>query len=77
MRFGTRLAVAFFLSAGGAAAQQETPEAPFGDRVSERIPFYHRAAPTIAAEFRPSSRCRRAEHRVCSGGCRLFANALG
>jgi hypothetical protein len=29
-------------------AQQERPEAPFGDRVSERIPFYHRAAPTIA-----------------------------
>lgn len=31
-----------------AQAQQERPEAPFGDRVSERIPFYHRAAPTIA-----------------------------
>lgn len=31
-----------------AQAQQELPEAPFGDRVSERIPFYHRVAPTIA-----------------------------
>jgi len=41
------LAVFLFL-AFGAAAQQEAPEAPFGDRVSERIPFYHRAAPTIA-----------------------------
>jgi hypothetical protein len=29
-------------------AQYERAEAPFGDRVSERIPFYHRAAPTIA-----------------------------
>jgi hypothetical protein len=29
-------------------AQAEPLEAPFGDRVSERIPFYHRAAPTIA-----------------------------
>jgi hypothetical protein len=31
-----------------AHAQVERAEAPFGDRVSERIPFYHRAAPTIA-----------------------------
>src|SRR5438552_739451 len=29
-------------------AQLERPEAPFGDKVSERIPSYHRAAPTIA-----------------------------
>jgi hypothetical protein len=29
-------------------AQSERPEAPFGDKVSERIQFYHRAAPTIA-----------------------------
>ena len=29
-------------------AQFERPEAPFGDKVSERIPSYHRAAPTIA-----------------------------
>jgi uncharacterized protein (TIGR01244 family) len=29
-------------------AQQEATEAPFGDKVSERIPFYHRAAPTVA-----------------------------
>ena len=40
--------LAFLLPAVGAVAQQEAPEAPFGDRVSERIPFYHRAAPTIA-----------------------------
>jgi uncharacterized protein (TIGR01244 family) len=30
------------------SAQQQTAEAPFGDKVSERVPFYHRAAPTIA-----------------------------
>jgi hypothetical protein len=29
-------------------AQTEKSEAPFGDTVSERIPLYHRAAPTIA-----------------------------
>jgi hypothetical protein len=29
-------------------AQSQRPEVPFGDKVSERIPFYHRAAPTIA-----------------------------
>jgi uncharacterized protein (TIGR01244 family) len=43
------LALALAISfAAGALAQQEAPEAPFGDRVSERIPFYHRAAPTVA-----------------------------
>ena len=42
------MVLAFLLRAVGAVAQQEAPEAPFGDRVSERIPFYHRAAPTIA-----------------------------
>jgi hypothetical protein len=31
-----------------AHAQSERLEAPFGDTVSERVPFYHRAAPTIA-----------------------------
>jgi hypothetical protein len=31
-----------------AQAQQQRLEAPFGDRVSERMPSYHRAAPTIA-----------------------------
>jgi hypothetical protein len=31
-----------------ASAQQEKTEAPFGDKVSERIPMYHRAAPTVA-----------------------------
>jgi uncharacterized protein (TIGR01244 family) len=29
-------------------AQTEKTEAPFGDTVSERIPLYHRAAPTVA-----------------------------
>jgi uncharacterized protein (TIGR01244 family) len=33
-------------------AQVERPEAPFGDKVSERIPFYHRAAPTVATAGR-------------------------
>jgi hypothetical protein len=28
-------------------AQYETGEAPFGDKVSERIPRYHRASPTV------------------------------
>lgn len=28
-------------------AQYETVEAPFGDKVSERIPMYHRASPTV------------------------------
>jgi protein tyrosine phosphatase (PTP) superfamily phosphohydrolase (DUF442 family) len=28
-------------------AQSETGEAPFGDKVSERIPMYHRASPTV------------------------------
>jgi hypothetical protein len=28
-------------------AQYERSEAPFGDKVSERVPAYHRAAPTI------------------------------
>jgi hypothetical protein len=28
-------------------AQYETGEAPFGDKVSERIPMYHRASPTV------------------------------
>ena len=45
-RFAAALAVTLW--AGAAAGQQEAAEAPFGDRVSERIPFYHRAAPTIA-----------------------------
>lgn len=50
MRSGARSAVAlaFLLLSLGASAEQEVPEAPFGDRVSKRIPFYHRAAPTIA-----------------------------
>ena len=30
-----------------AKAQYERLEAPFGDKVSERIPSYHRAAPTV------------------------------
>jgi hypothetical protein len=42
MRSGSRSALALVCSllwAGGAGAQREAPEAPFGDRVSERIPF--------------------------------------
>ncbi|HEY7747633.1 MAG TPA: hypothetical protein VH933_03055 [Aestuariivirgaceae bacterium] len=35
------------LMAGSSLSQPEEPEAPFGDKVSERIPFYHRAAPAI------------------------------
>jgi protein tyrosine phosphatase (PTP) superfamily phosphohydrolase (DUF442 family) len=42
------LPLVYAMTATKAQAQQERPEAPFGDRVSERIPFYHRAAPTIA-----------------------------
>jgi hypothetical protein len=42
------IALALSLTFSLAQAQQEAPEAPFGDRVSERIPFYHCAAPTIA-----------------------------
>jgi uncharacterized protein (TIGR01244 family) len=42
------LALAIALGTAAADAQQEAPEAPFGDKVSERIPFYHRAAPTVA-----------------------------
>jgi hypothetical protein len=38
----------YTMTSAAAQAQQERPEAPFGDRVSERIPFYHRAAPTVA-----------------------------
>jgi uncharacterized protein (TIGR01244 family) len=41
------LALCFLVSAR-LYAQPEPLEAPFGDKVSERIPFYHRAAPTIA-----------------------------
>jgi uncharacterized protein (TIGR01244 family) len=52
IRLFPHLALAFALVVGygmtGAVAQQAASEAPFGDRVSERIPFYHRAAPTIA-----------------------------
>lgn len=47
----TVIAVLFAVSAMLAlpgSAQTEKTEAPFGDKVSERIPFYHRAAPTIA-----------------------------
>jgi hypothetical protein len=40
-------AVCLLLPAG-LYAQSERPEAPFGDKVSERIPFYHRAAPMVA-----------------------------
>src|SRR5262245_27258293 len=47
-RFALVLALVLSLATGQALAQQEAPEAPFGYRVSERIPFYHRAAPTIA-----------------------------
>lgn len=42
------LAWTILYTMAAAWAQQERPEAPFGDRVSERIPFYHRAAPTVA-----------------------------
>jgi hypothetical protein len=47
---GLPIVAAMILSswAGAAAAQQEAPEAPFGDRVSERVPYYHRAAPAVA-----------------------------
>jgi uncharacterized protein (TIGR01244 family) len=37
-----------FLMPAEAQAQSERLEAPFGDTVSERVPFYHRAAPTVA-----------------------------
>jgi hypothetical protein len=37
-----------FLVPAEAQSQSERLEAPFGDTVGERIPFYHRAAPTIA-----------------------------
>ena len=40
-------ALCLLLSAG-LHAQSERPEAPFGDKVSERIPFYPRAAPMVA-----------------------------
>jgi hypothetical protein len=53
--YSRRLALQMFawpllytMTSVAAQTQQERPEAPFGDRVSERIPFYHRAAPTIA-----------------------------
>jgi len=46
--FAVVLAMALSLATGIAIAQQVAPEAPFGDRVSGRIPYYHRAAPTIA-----------------------------
>lgn len=36
------------MTAGSSSAQPGVAEAPFGDKVSERIPFYHRAAPTVA-----------------------------
>jgi hypothetical protein len=42
------LVLCFFLVSARLYAQSEPLEAPFGDKVSERIPFYHRAAPTIA-----------------------------
>jgi uncharacterized protein (TIGR01244 family) len=43
------LTVALVLLAAAAVwAQQEGAEAPFGDKVSDRIPFYHRAAPEVA-----------------------------
>jgi hypothetical protein len=47
-RHALLVVLALSFAVGGALAQQEAPEAPFGDRVSERIAFYHRAAPTIA-----------------------------
>ena len=42
------LHVGWLAVAGPARAQYETGEAPFGDKVSERIPMYHRASPTSA-----------------------------
>lgn len=33
-------------------AQHETGEAPFGDKVSEQIPMYHRASPTVGTAGR-------------------------
>ena len=42
------LGLSVLVATGSSLAQQEVAEAPFGDKVSERIPFYHRAAPTIA-----------------------------
>jgi len=45
------LASVFLVGSPGAPstlhAQYETGEAPFGDKVSERIPMYHRASPTV------------------------------
>ena len=41
-------AIAAMVAVGPAAAQDEPREAPFGDKVSQRIPFYHRAAPQVA-----------------------------
>jgi uncharacterized protein (TIGR01244 family) len=48
LRLSLALTLATTMGAATTTAQQEASEAPFGDRVSERIPFYHRAAPTIA-----------------------------
>jgi protein tyrosine phosphatase (PTP) superfamily phosphohydrolase (DUF442 family) len=45
---GLGLLAASLGQAEPARAQSETGEAPFGDKVSERIPMYHRASPTIA-----------------------------
>jgi hypothetical protein len=42
------LSLLYAMTSAMARAQQERPEAPFGDKVSERIPYYHRAAPMIA-----------------------------
>ena len=47
-RLSVGLTLAICLGAAPASAQRDAFEAPFGDKVSERIPFYHRAAPAIA-----------------------------
>lgn len=39
--------VLYMMVPATAKAQYEGLEAPFGDKVSERIPSYHRAAPTV------------------------------
>lgn len=44
---GLALLAASLGQAEPAHAQSETGEAPFGDKVSERIPMYHRASPTV------------------------------
>jgi hypothetical protein len=42
------VSIALVVLTAAAVWAQEEAEAPFGDKVSDRIPFYHRAAPRVA-----------------------------